>query len=537
MQLACAPFLTGALTVAARAGIADLLQAGPLTVEELAAATGLQAAVLLRILRVLASVQIFQRLDDSRFENNDASERLRDSHPASMRHFCILAGTEYYRAFGDIMHTAQTGESAFRHTFGGSIYSYMDENPEAGRIYDRAMEDLTAPVGRHLAVAYDFGAVHSVADIGGGSGVLLKEILRSHPVLHATCFDRKDACARGRRRAADSAENGLAGRLTFVAGDFFAEIPAGHDVYILKNVLHNWNDESSVKILNVVRAAMKPQARLLVVEPLIENDCAHTSKLVNDLFQMVVCEQGTTARTQEQMQLLLHRAGYAPLDVIPLSTGHQVMICAPQTAATWPVGESNEAEEGKRTPGTKNKLAISSPSDESIILTRVFEAAQDLVFDAFTRPENVAQWHGRGPHGTVMMACDIDFRQGGSWRFSMCMPTGTEMTFSGVYQEIDAPKRIVSTECFVEHSLGNPEWLSTITFEEDHGKTTLTNCIQHPSKESRDAHLKYGLERAASDTFDRVEEFLLKNALGPSVDPDHHDEAAGFDMAEAAAAE
>jgi C-methyltransferase len=334
MQLACAPFLTGALTVAARAGIADLLHGGPRTVEELAAATGLQAAVLLRILRVLSSVQIFQRLDDLRFENNDASERLRDDHPASMRHFCILAGTEYYRAFGDIMHTAQTVESAFRHIYGGSIYSYMDENLEAGRIYDRAMEDLTAPVGRHLAAAYGFGAVHSVADIGGGSGVLLKEILRSNRALHATCFDRKDVCERGRQRATDSAENGLAGRLTFVAGDFFANVPAGHDTYILKNVLHNWSDESSVKILNVVRAAMKPQARLLVVEPLIEDDSVSTLELVNDLLQMVVCERGTTARTQKQMRHLLGLAGLTPLDVIPLPTRHQVMICALQTATT-----------------------------------------------------------------------------------------------------------------------------------------------------------------------------------------------------------
>jgi uncharacterized protein YndB with AHSA1/START domain len=162
-------------------------------------------------------------------------------------------------------------------------------------------------------------------------------------------------------------------------------------------------------------------------------------------------------------------------------------------------------------PETKNKLAITSPSDEEIILTRVFDTTRDLVFDAFTRPENVAQWHGRGLHGTVMMVCEIDFRHGGAWRFSMRMPTGTDMTFSGVYREIAAPGRIVSTECFVEPSLGNPEWLSTLTFEERDGKTTFTNWLQHPSKTSRDAHLKYGLERAASDTFDRVEEFLQKS--------------------------
>src|ERR1700760_2696392 len=122
LQIACAPFLTGALTVAARAGIADLLHKEPQSVDELAATTGLHPPVLLRVMRLLSAVQIFHQLDDGRFENNMGSEALRTDHPASVRHFCILAGSEYSRAFGEIMHTAKTGESAFHHLYGDSIY-------------------------------------------------------------------------------------------------------------------------------------------------------------------------------------------------------------------------------------------------------------------------------------------------------------------------------------------------------------------------------------------------------------------------------
>jgi SAM-dependent methyltransferase len=331
LQIACAPFATGALTVAARTGIADLLHERPQSAEELAAAAGLQAPVLLRVLRLLSSLQIFRQLEDGRFENNKGSEPLRTDHPASMRHFCILAGSEYYRSFAEIMHTAQTGESAFHHLYGESIYAYMDRNREAGRIYDRGMEDLARPVGHMLAEKYDFGSVSLIADIGGGSGALLKGILGAYPSLRGICLDRQDVCDRGHERLL-AMDKALAERLTFVPGDFFAGAPNHADLYLLKNVLHNWADESSEKILSSIRDAVKPEARLLVIEPLVEEHSPGVARLMDDLFQMVVCEQGTTARTETQMRRLLKLAGFTPLEVISLPTGHQVIVSAPSVA-------------------------------------------------------------------------------------------------------------------------------------------------------------------------------------------------------------
>lgn len=326
LQIACAPFLTGALTAAATAGVADLLHDGPLSTEELAAATDLQEPTLQRVLQLLSAVNIFERLEDDRWGNNEASEPLRTGHPASVRYFCMLAGHEYARSFTEIMHTARTGESAFRHIYGGSIYSYMDANRTAGEVYDRAMEDLARPVGALLSKQYDFSGVSTLVDVGGGNGTLLKGILRSVPGVRGTCFDRKDVCDRARARTAEAVESDLADRLSFIEGDFFAGVPAGADVYLLKNVLHNWADDSSVKILSSIRSAMRPESRLLVLEPLIQKGSADVARLIDDLFQMVVCEQGTTARTHPQMETLLKSAGLEPVQMLKLPTGHTAMV-------------------------------------------------------------------------------------------------------------------------------------------------------------------------------------------------------------------
>lgn len=329
LRIACAPFLTGALTAAATAGVADLLHNGPLSTEELAAATNLQEPVLQRILQLLSAVNIFERQQDDQWANNEASEPLRTGHKASVRYFCMLAGREYARSFTEIMYTARTGESAFHHIYGSSIYSYMDADRTAGEIYDRAMEDLARPVGALLSKQYDFRDASTLVDVGGGNGTLLKGILRSVPAIRGVCLDRKDVCDRARDRMAETIESDLAERLSFTEGDFFAGVPAGAEVYLLKNVLHNWADDSSVKILSSIRSAMRPESRLLVLEPLMQKGSQDVARLIDDLFQMVVCEQGTTARTHQQMEMLFGCAGLELVQTLKLPTGHTAMVsCA-----------------------------------------------------------------------------------------------------------------------------------------------------------------------------------------------------------------
>jgi C-methyltransferase len=341
LQIACAPFLTGALTAAATAGVADLLHDGPLSTQELAAATNLQASVLQRILQLLSAVNIFERHGDDRWGNNEASEPLRTGHEASVRYFCMLAGREYARSFTEIMHTAHTGESAFRHVYGSSIYSYMDADRTAGEIYDRAMEDLARPVGALLSKQYDFTGASTLVDVGGGNGTLLKGILRSVPAIRGVCLDRKDVCDRARGRMAKIVEGDLAERLSFTEGDFFVSVPAGADVYLLKNVLHNWADGSSMKILSSIRSAMRPESRLLVLEPLMQKDSQDVARLIDDLFQIVVCEEGTTARTHQQMETLLRYAGLEVVQTLQLPTGHAAMVSRVQAGMVGSVRSSH----------------------------------------------------------------------------------------------------------------------------------------------------------------------------------------------------
>jgi uncharacterized protein YndB with AHSA1/START domain len=161
-------------------------------------------------------------------------------------------------------------------------------------------------------------------------------------------------------------------------------------------------------------------------------------------------------------------------------------------------------------PEPTNTLIVTLPSDTEILLARSFDAPRWLVFEALTEPEHVAHWWG--PRNSKMKVCEIDFREGGTWRYVLTCPAGKEVAFSGVYHEIVKPERLVCTECYEEPSLGNPKWRLTMTLEEANGKTTLRSHVVHPNKESRDGHLNANMEPGAAETFDRLEEILADNS-------------------------
>lgn len=151
-------------------------------------------------------------------------------------------------------------------------------------------------------------------------------------------------------------------------------------------------------------------------------------------------------------------------------------------------------------------MALTLPSDREVVLTRVFEAPRKLVFEAWTRPEHVARWWGR--RGSTLAVCEIDLRPGCAWRYVMRESDGKEYCFKGVYREIVPPERLVYTECFDEPSLGSPEWLTTVIFEEHGGTTKMTSTCLYASVEARDGHLQSGMETGAAETLDRLAELL-----------------------------
>jgi C-methyltransferase len=349
--------MAAAVAAAARLGIADVLADGPKSAPELAAATQISEPVLGRVLRLLASLDVFRQDPDGRFENTPDSERLRTDHPGSVRNFCLLAAGEYDRSFDELTHTLDTGEPAFRKVFGGSVYDYMTRTPAAAEVYDLAMDEIARPVAAALASLRDFSGVRTIVDVdvdvGGGRGILARELLAAHPHLTGTVVDRPDVCARAAAELRE-AEPALAARLAFVGGDFFDGVPAGADLYMLKNVLHNWSDDSAARILASVEAAMdggpgdgasgdggraggapgdgRPGARLLVIEPLHGAGPPSVHEAMDDLMQVVICEPGTTARTEADLRSLFDRAALAVAGADRLATGHSVVEVVRQDA-------------------------------------------------------------------------------------------------------------------------------------------------------------------------------------------------------------
>lgn len=165
---------------------------------------------------------------------------------------------------------------------------------------------------------------------------------------------------------------------------------------------------------------------------------------------------------------------------------------------------------------TKNELIVTLPSGCEILMTRVFDAPRELVFEAMTKPEHVRRWWG--PRNTTFTICEIDFRVGGTWRYVLATPDGKEVAFRGVYHEITPPERMVCTECYVEPRYGNPEWRTTLTLEDLGGKTRLTSRVLHSSTTNRDGHLNSGVKGGAAETFERLEELLAAHPMEREIE-------------------
>jgi len=340
--LACGGLYAAAVAAAARFGLADQLGAGPLTVADLAERTGTRAAVLADLLRLLAGVGVFAEEADGRFGNSADSAPLMSDHPRSQRHLCMLMGEAYQPVFTRLRHTLETGEPACDLVLGGDLYRYLDAHPESRRVYDLAMADLARPVGAALAAALDFSAETLVVDVGGGSGMLLRGLLACHPHLQGVCVDLPATCARATAELAATAP-ALAGRLRFVAGDLFAPQAVGGDLYLLKNVLHNWGDPQCRDILTAlaqtlarVQSAARRPVRLLVIEALSDGAMPDSYRAVDALLQRVLCRPGAQARDLAAMNGLITAAGLSVTAVAGLASGHSLLVCALPAAPAGP---------------------------------------------------------------------------------------------------------------------------------------------------------------------------------------------------------
>jgi hypothetical protein len=285
----------------------DLLSAGPKGADELAVQTDTHAASMRRVLRGLAAWGVLVETTDGRFASTPLSDHFRSDRPG-LRSTTIMLSDEGYQAWGELLYTLRTGKPAFDHLFGKGRFEELGENPDSAARFNAAMVELSTRIGKAFVAAYDFGSARTVVDVGGGNGGLLIAVLQAHPGMQGVLFDLAQGLA-GARAKIDAA--GLGDRITLVEGSFFESVPSGGDVYLLKSIVHDWNEERGRAILQTCARAMTSEAKLVLIErelpERIENPEAALSPVMSDLQMMVVL--GGRERTTGEYRDFLAQAG------------------------------------------------------------------------------------------------------------------------------------------------------------------------------------------------------------------------------------
>ncbi len=321
LQVAFAPMVAQALYVAAKLGVADHLAEKPLPITELATRTGSHERALYRVLRSLASAGIFAETDPKVFALTPSAELLRADAPNSLRNGVIFLGEEWHwRVWSDMLYSVQTGKPAWGHVHGAEVFDYFAANPEQSEIFNRAMTDGSTGIAPVIVEAYDFSGFKALVDIAGGHGYLLAQVLKAFPGVQGVLFDVPSVI---QGAGALLEKEGVAARVEKVAGDFFASVPRGADAYMMKHIIHDWDDERAVKILDNIRAAMPDDSKVLIIETVVPaGNEPHYSKVLD--LEMLV-SPGGVERTAEEYGELLRAAGLRLTRIIATPSPYSIV--------------------------------------------------------------------------------------------------------------------------------------------------------------------------------------------------------------------
>lgn len=324
LQMMSGFWISAAIYAVAKLGLADELCDGSRTVDELAQKTGADPNALYRLLRALGSVGIFTEAAPRRFALTPLGECLRSGVPGSLRSYAIVAKEMGWEPWGHLLHSIETGETAFNHVHGMGYFDYLKEHPELGRLFNEAMTGFVTINGLAVAAEYDFTPVSKIIDVGGGHGTLMAAILTKYPKTSGLIFDLPDVVEGTRKKLADL---GLSNRCECIGGDFFKEIPAGGDAYLMASVLHDWDDDRATTILKNCRRAMPGSAKLLLIEMVIPSgDTPFFGKLL-DLMMLV--NLGGRERTEIEYRALLEAAGLRLTKIKPTNTPSSIIEAVP----------------------------------------------------------------------------------------------------------------------------------------------------------------------------------------------------------------
>jgi hypothetical protein len=305
-QLASGYILSTALHVAVRLRIPDRLAEGSRAVADLARDTAVQEDALYRVLRALASVGVFEETAPREFGNNPASSTLQSGVPGSLFDMVLwLADPTHLRVYADAMHSVTTGKPAIEKTFGMPVFEFFPRNPELSEVFNNAMTAFSAAVVPAVLEAYDFSGISTLVDIAGGHGRVLTSILQKYPSMRGVLFDLDHVIAGAVSRIE---ELGLSDRCRAAAGDFFAAVPEGGDAYIMKHIIHDWDDDRAAAILENIRKAMNRGGRVILLESVLLPGNQPDFGKVIDLEMLLL--PGGRERTETEFRALFNRAGF-----------------------------------------------------------------------------------------------------------------------------------------------------------------------------------------------------------------------------------
>jgi len=319
-----------ALYVAAELRLADRLDDGPQESAALADAVRVHPPSLHRLLRALATLGLCVEQEDGRFALTSLGALLRDDAPNSLRATTLWWGKHLWPVWGNLLYSVRTGKSARTLLLGTEGFAHLQKDPEAAATFYRFGIEATRQTADLLLQGYDVSGLRRIVDVGGGHGELLARILRAAPGATGVLFDLPVAVA-GAAAAFEANHAELLARCSFVPGDFFEAVPPGADAYLLKSVLHDWDDERCLGILANCRRAMADAARLLIVEPILpersEASDLHATLSQHDLTMLAAL--GAQERTQAAFSDIVQRAGFKIARVLPVGPVYSLLDCRP----------------------------------------------------------------------------------------------------------------------------------------------------------------------------------------------------------------
>jgi SAM-dependent methyltransferase len=327
LRLITGKWVSQAIGAVTELGIPDLVSAKAQTATELARATHANTDSLYRVLRALSAQGIFFEEENGEFRNTPLSATLCRDVQGSLRLPVQFEGMDItWKAWGELLYSIRTGESAFERAAGEPLYAYFNSNRRESEILNAATTAISKVESDAIIQAYDFSSASVIVDVGGGEGHLLANILRNNPRAHGVLVELAHAAVGARRLFSDW---GLADRTEVVVGDALHSVSAGGDIYLMKRVVHNWDDDRSIRLMKNCAAAMTPGGKLLIVEMVVSHRNEQDFSKLMDL-QMMVMTQGGRERTEEEYRSLYSAAGLEMRDIYRTPEAVSVIEGVPQ---------------------------------------------------------------------------------------------------------------------------------------------------------------------------------------------------------------